>query len=328
VSTDAAVDHAGNLYVGGCFEGTIDLDPGPGVDQHVSNGGRDAFLVRLDGDGNFLWGRTWGSAIEYPAMYCDYVLGLSADYAGRVYAVGAFQGTCDFDPGPGEAIYEADEYDNENAFLIVFNEWGEFLWARAWISHLSDFAYSTAAEPDSGDVYVYGQFGETIDFDPGPGVDEHTAINDEDSFLTKLDSAGNFIWAGTWASDDFGYVTLDEFKNVLVAGVFGWIVDFDPGPGVEERKSIQYSGHDFYLSKFSPQCEFQWVQAWGGDKATFPSGDDARGVACGPSGFAYVTGYVDGTCDFDPGPGVDEHAAPEWDPIHAFLTKFGPDGVW
>jgi hypothetical protein len=325
---DVATVSEGNLYVVGSFAGTTDLDPGLGIDQHVSNGGDDAFLVRLDGDGNFVWGRTWGSSIEYPVMFCDTAFGTSADYADRVYAVGAFQGTCDFDPGPGEAIYEADEYDAQNAYLSAFNEWGEFQWARAWISDGQDLAYSTAAEPDSGDVYTYGQFGGTIDFDPGPGIDEHTPVDGISSFLTKLDPEGDFIWAGTWGSYDFGYVTLDESKNVFVAGAFGGAVDFDPGPGIEERKSIQYSGRDVYLSKFSPQCEFQWVQAWGGDKATFPSGDAAWGVACDPSGFAYVTGKVDGTCDFDPGPGVDEHIAPYGDPLHAFLTKFGPDGVW
>jgi hypothetical protein len=278
--------------------------------------------VKLGGNGSFEWGRTWGSALE-DSDETDRVFGLSAGYPGHVYAVGSFWGTCDFDPGSGEQTYTPNGYCD--AFLSAFTSSGEFQWARAWGGNLYDVAFSTAAS-SSGDVYVVGTFVNTVDFDPGPGVDEHTSDYAGD-FLSRFDSQGNFISAGTWGFAENCHVALDEFGNALVAGRYDWTTDFDPGPGVEERTPIQYSGYDAYLSKFSPQCEFQWVEVWGGDGDTF-TGDYAYGVACGPSGVAYVTGEFDGTCDFDPGPGVDERANPKSAPIHAFLTKFGPDGSY
>ena len=41
---DVAVDGFGNVYVSGDFYGTFDFDPGPGTDDHVSNGQSDAYL--------------------------------------------------------------------------------------------------------------------------------------------------------------------------------------------------------------------------------------------------------------------------------------------
>ena len=54
------VDSNGNMYLVGQFAGTQDFDPGPGTDIHVANGVRDAFVIKLDPSGNYLWGRSWG----------------------------------------------------------------------------------------------------------------------------------------------------------------------------------------------------------------------------------------------------------------------------
>ena len=53
-------DSLGNVYVTGLFDGTADLDPGPGIDNHTSNGNWDIYLSKFDASGNFLWARTWG----------------------------------------------------------------------------------------------------------------------------------------------------------------------------------------------------------------------------------------------------------------------------
>jgi hypothetical protein len=40
------VNGYGNVYTVGAFMGTIDFDPGVGVDIHTSNGVEDAFLLK------------------------------------------------------------------------------------------------------------------------------------------------------------------------------------------------------------------------------------------------------------------------------------------
>jgi hypothetical protein len=37
----------------GRFSNTIDFDPGSGVDEHTSNGGIDAFLMKVLSDGEW-----------------------------------------------------------------------------------------------------------------------------------------------------------------------------------------------------------------------------------------------------------------------------------
>jgi hypothetical protein len=77
---------------------------------------------------------------------------------------------------------------------------------------------------------------------------------------------------------------------------------------------------DIFLSKFGPAGEYVWARTWGG------SGDDGgRGAAVYGSSI-FVTGYFNGTADFDPGTGVDEHESNGSEDI--FLSKFPPDGNW
>ena len=46
-----------------------------------------------------------------------------------------------------------------------------------------------------GNSYTTGSYSGESDFDPGAGVFTLTAAGAGDAFITKLDSAGNLIWA-------------------------------------------------------------------------------------------------------------------------------------
>src|SRR4051812_42350353 len=53
-----------------------------------------------------------------------------------------------------------------------------------------------SSAPDfAGNIYSTGHFEGTVDFDPGSGVYNMTAIGTYDLFVLKLDNNGNFIWA-------------------------------------------------------------------------------------------------------------------------------------
>ena len=57
-----AVDLFGNVYACGIFSTTADFDPGPGSFSLTSNGGYDAFILKLDPSGNFLWAKSFGGS--------------------------------------------------------------------------------------------------------------------------------------------------------------------------------------------------------------------------------------------------------------------------
>ncbi|HLX60887.1 MAG TPA: C25 family cysteine peptidase [Planctomycetota bacterium] len=57
-----ALDASGNRFVTGKFSGTLDFNPGVGVDAKTSAGGSDAFVTRFNADGSYAWTQTFGGS--------------------------------------------------------------------------------------------------------------------------------------------------------------------------------------------------------------------------------------------------------------------------
>lgn len=93
---DIKADAAGNVYTTGLFVGTADFDPGPSTFMLTSPvPSTDIFISKLDADGDFVW------AVNFGGATADHGLSIALDAAGYIYSSGYFQGTVDFDPGPG-----------------------------------------------------------------------------------------------------------------------------------------------------------------------------------------------------------------------------------
>ena len=87
-------------------------------------------------------------------------------------------------------------------------------------------AYDSAVDK-SGNTYVTGDFYGEVDFDPGDGVDIHSSHtnNYSDSYLSKFDSSGKFLWTRTWGDGmvAIGYsVIIDDSGDIYVAGFLGY----------------------------------------------------------------------------------------------------------
>jgi hypothetical protein len=295
--------------------GTVDFDPGSGVDEHTSAGSNDVFLSKLDGSGNFLWALTWGSS----GVYGDGGHGVSVDGSNNILVAGMFDGTADFDPGP--SVDEHASAGNHDIFLSKFDGSGNFVRAQTWGGSEDDWGNGVALD-GSGNSFVIGVFSGTADFDPGASLDEHVSIGDQDIFLSKFDSGGDFAWARTWGGTDPDTgtsVAADGSGNVYVTGFFRQTVDFDPGPGVDEHTPAVSQFDDVFLSKFDSGGNFIRALTWGG---SFP--DRGQGVAVDGYDNVYVAGTFAMTADFDPGPGEDSHTA--LGESDAFLSALDIDG--
>ena len=291
-----AVNSSGSVFATGLFSGTLDFDPGSGIDSRTSNGGTDIFLSKFDSEGNFIWARTWGGSDG------DSGYGVAVDGSGNVYMTGRFRGTVDFDPGNGADNNTSNGLSD--AYLSKFDSSGNFLWARTWGGADDDCAYGVAIDA-SGNPNVTGVFWETADFDPGNEVDNHSSNGDEDAFLSRFDFSGAFIGARTWggADEDNAYsIAVDVSNNIYVAGYFCLTVDFDPGTGVDDHISNGFG--DAFLSKFDSSGTFLWARTWGGEYS-----DRAWSVANDTAGHTCVAGSFCSVVDFDPGSGVDYHTS-------------------
>jgi hypothetical protein len=85
---------ASGVYSCGDFVGTFDFDPGSGTYNLLANS-TDGYIWKLNQNGNLVWAAGYGGA-SYDATGDVHLDGI-----GNMYAIGGFEGTVDFDCGPG-----------------------------------------------------------------------------------------------------------------------------------------------------------------------------------------------------------------------------------
>jgi hypothetical protein len=289
LSSSIVMGGTGNVLVSGFFSNTIDFDPGAGVDNHTSAGANDVFVTQLDATGAYVWTKQIGG-IDYEESSS-----LASNTFGDVFISGNYSATTDFDPGAGVANLTAvSGYD---VFVCKLYASGGFAWARGFGGNGNDYGNGIAVDA-SGNVYSTGRFDQTVDFDPGAGTSSLTSAGSRDIFLSKLDSAGIFVWAkqlGGTNIDIGNSVNVDATGNVYAFGYFNGTGDFDPGAGTY---SLSASATDIYMVKLSSLGTFVWAYSLGGTNS-----DLANGSAVDASGNIYLVGHFSGTADFDPGAG-------------------------
>ncbi|MGV3613107.1 MAG: SBBP repeat-containing protein [Fluviicola sp.] len=288
-----SLDASGNLYVIGSFWETVDFDPGSGTVNITSAGDSDAYLLKLDPNGNFVWVKTFGgSTTDFAAPF------VLVDPFGNIYCTGHFTGTIDFNPGAATFNISSIGPDID-AFVLKLDPNGDFLWAKAMGGTNVESVTSISVDV-SGNVYMLGFFFGTSDLHPGTGVDNHTSAGSGDVFISKLDSNGDFVWAkrigGTGLDRGFS-ITTDQNGNVYATGSFSETADFDPGAGIF---NLTYLGfYDFFVLRLDAAGNFLWAKSIGG--TGWDAGND---IAVDGSGNVYMTGFFRETVDFDPGAGV------------------------
>ncbi|MDY8135401.1 SBBP repeat-containing protein [Aquimarina sp. 2201CG5-10] len=305
-------DLNGNIYLTGYFNGTVDFDTGSGVNNLTSNGDNDIFIQKLDQDGNFLWVKQIGG------NGYDEVQSITIDNNGYIYLLGRFRETVDFDPGTG--INNLTSNGDLDIFIEKLNQDGNFLWVKQIGSADSEFGTSITTDINNN-LYISGSFHETIDFNPGNGINNMTSNGDSDIFILKLDDSGNFLWVkqiGGSDSNTFPSVTTDINGNVYLADEFKGIIDVDPGSEINNIVANGFS--DFFIEKLDQDGNFLWVKV-----LTFDSGQvDANSIIIDSNGLINIGGSFFGTIDFDPGTGI--HNLTSNGDLDIFIEKLDQDG--
>lgn len=285
-----SVDDTGNVYITGYFQDTLDCDPGNSVYNLTPTvfAGLDAFLIKLDPNGNFLWANKLGGT-EFENG--DFV---GVDSFGFVYMAGYTFGTMDMDPGPGTAnIITAG---NNDIFIIKFNASGKYIWGRRMGGTGVDIPQAGYIDK-AGNIYTTGYFQSSVDFNPGIGTYTLTSAGQEDVFISKLDSSGNFVFVRSLGGTlkDYGYsIHVDVAENIYTTGYFQGTSDFLPGTGAYNLVSA--GGQDVFVSKLNSQGNFEWAKRVGS------TGNDlAMSVKTDAATHVYCAGSFTGKVDFNPG---------------------------
>jgi hypothetical protein len=168
------------------------------------------------------------------------------------------------------------------------------------IGGLSIDVANDVATDGSGNVYVTGSFGSTVDFDPGVDEESITAVGNTDVYVCKFDVSGNLIWAKSFGGSGLMSglsIAVDGLGNVYTTGSFRDTGDFNPGAAESNLTSAGET--DIFICKLNPSGNFFWAVAIGGTDR-----DVGYGIDVDATGNVYVTGYFNGTVDFDPGAGT------------------------
>lgn len=308
-------DDSSNVYLTGFFTTATDFATDTSTTILTPVGSADIFMVKLGSDGNLKWAKQMGGT-GY-----DQSNGIQVAANGDVFIAGNFEGTADFNPDP-VAVTNLVSAGYDDVFVGKYSNSGNLIWVKKATG--SSLDYGTGLELDaSGNAYVIGWFINTVDFDPGNGVANLTTSGNWDAFIWKLDNAGNYVWAKqlVGASGIGGQsIGLDATGNVYAAGYFLGSIDLDPGPGTDMHTSVA-GNEDMFLVKLNNNGDFVWGNTFGDVNA-----DRCNSIDVDADGTVAMTGYFEGTVDFDPGVGTFELTSDG--PFNdIFITKLDASGA-
>lgn len=315
-SCQATLLFGNRLFLGGTFEGPVDLNPKRREDVHVGQPGfANPYLTCLGVDRRYHWTRTIDcstTAILYS---------IAADSTGNPVSSGSWNKSADFNPGRRRDVRQSN--GREDVFVWKLDSRGKYQWVHAFGGALRDASFAVAVDKDDN-IYVAGAFTGDVDFDPRGKGDVHPGRGEEDAYLTSLSPKGKVRWTWTVGSvkdDEAWGVAVGPNNRVYVTGYVTGDADFD-ARGAGDFRPLQGAA-DCFLTSFTSDGVYlgtHILAGAGGQGSVIPremAVDTVRGTLA-------IGGAFTQTVDFDPGPDTDLRTSRgNWD---AFAVLLGSEG--
>jgi hypothetical protein len=284
-----AVDSSHNVIVTGGYQSYADFDPGgDSAIARSTNFGRDAFVLKLDENGNFVWVKTFGG------IATDWGVAIAVDKGGSIYSTGTYFLNMDFDPGLDSTVYTAHE--SEDIYISKLDATGKFLWARGLGGYGSEDVYSLHLD-NAANVYVTGVLMDSAMFTPPTDTIRGTEGGPLEPFITKLTSNGNVVWSRVFSASGTdngrGYSSAhDADGNVYTVGAYMGRIDLDPGPDSSIVTLPAISEGASYVVKLDSNGSFKWGRSIPDAGIFHISTFNNRDI--------YFSGWFIGSSDLDP----------------------------
>lgn len=288
---DVTTDANNNVYATGSFNWSADFDPGTSTVTLNTNGSSDAFILKLNSSGEYSWAKNVGGSSG------DLGRKIVVDNSGNVYSSGNFQGTADFDPNSGTSNMTSN--GSQDVYVLRLSSTGTF----DWVNQIGGAGYELLGAiylDENDNLYTSGNFEGTVDFDPGNGIQNITAINNEnDMFLQKVSSNGTLLWIrtiGAWGNDGIGVVSLGFDNDVYLTGYYDGSINVSTTNGVVSLDSNGYSS--MFLARLNASGDFIWAKSMGG--TAFNHG---HSLSIQENFDVYIAGRFSGNSSYEPGNG-------------------------
>jgi len=221
-----AIDQFSNIYVVGGFQGTGNYGPF----SITSNGEWDAFIFKMDKDGNWLWAEGFGSNKS------DRANSIAIDICDDIYVTGEYRNPMVF-PG-ANASNGTDTLSHKqkrDVFVAKMNNQGDWKWAKRARTSGTDKPYQMSVDANK-QVFICGTAKGEMTFTSGlvapPQIPGDTTMS---AWVAQIDGAsnnGDWVWAkmaGSDTDDDdrTNDICADGFGNVYAIGFFEDLADFD-----------------------------------------------------------------------------------------------------
>ena len=310
-----AIDSSGNAYITGETSSTQTTFPVSGGPDLTQNGGRDAYVAKINSAGTALSyvGFIGGSATDYGAD-------IAVDSSGNAYVTGvtsSSEATFPVVGGP-DTTYNA----NTDAFVAKINSAGTALTYSGYIGGSGDDDGHSIALDSSGRAYITGSTSSSeASFPVAVGPTLAYGLFQNDAYVARVAANGltlDYCGYIGGIGQDYGYgIAVDSSNGAYVTGTTASAAfPVTVGPDLTAN-----GGDDAFIGKIkSDGTGFDYLGYIGG------SGDeDGFAVAVDSSGNAYVMGNTTSTqADFPVSVGPDLTANGGRD---IFITKVNSGGT-
>lgn len=281
------------MYLASVFKGEIDLDPSSLTDIHINQEhGDNIFVVKLDDDGNYIWGKSFQSENpEPPSNRYMYFSNIKVDGNNDLVITGRFNGTIDFDFSTTTSFYMSHDLGID-AFILKINEDGDFVWAKQFEGGVS-FYIDTITFDTTNNIIMGGGFSgdsnSPTDFDPGLGTHFYntSGSNDQNLYILKLSQNGDFVWvkvaeepsdgATTYAFERIKSIVTNSNNDIIFSGHFKEVINFEPTTSDFILNDEYYSGealdYKALIGKLGEDGDVVWVKKVDGEHSVFTSGN-------------------------------------------------------
>lgn len=315
----SATDNLGNTYSVGSFTNNIYLVFG--IPPYGAVGEADVFVKKLNANGDFVWGRTFGG------NFSDKANSVSINNQGDIIITGFFEDTIDLDPSP-TGVFNVVSIGDRDVFIVKFTSDGDLVWGKTIGTTGDDEGLITELTP-SGNCWISGSYSATyIDLDPSSAIAGQSGFAPKGSFFVEISPQGDYLRGFVLNSTSLTISGIGSTENngLCVSGHFVGPLDIDPGPISEYISSPSFCTFcpRGFVVKVDSLGVMDWYRAMGDGVQDHSSKGGEVKVAENGNIFAYGQ-YID-SLTFYSGGNVFE-LFPAYSGYHGYLMKFSPEGV-
>jgi hypothetical protein len=322
----------GEIYAGGSFMGTINLDNQASMINTLGNLWPEDFIIKISSTGTLIWNRNispgngyftldvlgvdlngnlWYSTGDFSdsklimtdnsgqgidsliQLGALWISSFSFDQSGNIYVSGAAE--------IGQmtlgtlSITIPEQYV---MYVARYNSNHQATWAH--IAHDITFQHPQVKADSKGNVYLAGNFYQGLSWGNISFTDPQWS---QDFFVVKADSSGNFLWGRQTpftSSGITGRLTLPEVKmlavdandNVILFGNMNGTIDW--GNGVIGTAGTQLSNDLLHVVSFDELGTAIWQKTGG-----TIMGNNSSAIVTGNAGECYIAASISGAATFD-----------------------------